>query len=278
MVVTKSSAFCLPGIFKCLEKIAGQHDWSGSSEQMAFLARYESAFADLPDLEDHLETISSADPDVLGSWFSQRGFTDLDITLSPGCMGIGSFFNLHVEWRKTGIGVSIQLEENFYHGVELSPQSAFMLDGHDFPLFQLETNQDWKVFLTESDQQYPSRDLPARGNELLQKKRTALASTKLRFPMVELDIHVDIDFLTGMKAHSNTIVTAKKKTKLRLDEKGAKAQAAVFMPPLCGGPRIYCYTIIRPFFVIFWKEGLDFPPFIAHVTPKHWIEETDFSR
>lgn len=64
---------------------------------------------------------------------------------------------------------------------------------------------------------------------------------------------------------------AVKKIRLRLDDRGARAESAVAM--VMRGANAGVYTLDRPFLVIFSKPGLNFPAFVALSGPDSWTKD-----
>jgi serine protease inhibitor len=100
--------------------------------------------------------------------------------------------------------------------------------------------------------------------------------------MIDMNTEDDLSWLIGMRTVDEQgnpwrISQAKQQTKLRLNEKGARAQSAaaigcgtLSMPP----PP---FIVDRPF--VFWvmRAGIDLPLFVSYITPEHWKEPADLS-
>jgi hypothetical protein len=276
-----SKAFCLAAIFKGLQEAnPGDIPWSTSNlTQQHFMTIYGSgAKADLPQLEDKVEAMATADAAELNAWFAKKGFPSMNIKIQPSGRAIGIVFDLLIDWKVPGKKVVVQSskssnsnDHDFYDGVKMTALEkgfiGFKLDGYNYPLFLLNTRQGWQVYLVEVDvdDNPEASELPARAKALLDLTRSQ-AYNELNFPAVQMIADVDITWIEDMKIPSFRIEKAIKKVKFRLDEKGARAQSAVAFSTR----GLSSYYIERPFYIIFTKEGMNFPPFVAIAAPDVW--------
>ncbi|MCD4761854.1 hypothetical protein K8R32_02735, partial [bacterium] len=205
-------------------------------------------------------------------------FPNIDINIPDGGLGIGTIFDLLVDWQTPGKRRDIYIRDlkGWYDGVEMLPSptlQAWQLNGYDYPMFELAAKEDgWRVFLVESDNDFPDVDIPERAMQLLQLQRTPFEMTKLYFPVVKMEMNVDVSFLIGMYINGGfRIDETIKKVRLRLDDKGARAESAFAI--ITRGIDMGIYTIEKPFFVIFWREGLNFPSFVAITVPEFWTKK-----
>ena len=91
-----------------------------------------------------------------------------------------------------------------------------------------------------------------------------------------MEIDVNLEWLIGMGLEKTPfqIREAKKIVRLKLDDKGARAQSAVaIVIDGCSLPRgeippIYRFT--KPFFIIFANDNISIPPFVAIVSQDAW--------
>lgn len=243
--------------------------------QSSFFRRYGSAFEDLDGLDAYLSAIHTHDAAALNAWFAERGFPAMNVNIPAGGSAIGSVFDLLVDWQVPGKKKSLYVDRNMYQGVQMTASNsmrAWNLDGHVYPMFELATagSDGWRVYLVETDQVPLDLLAPSRASKLLRLERSSADVSKLEFPSVEMAMDVDVSFLKGMEAPGFRIDEAIKKVKLRLDDKGARAQSAVAYT--MRGIERGVYTIDKPFFVIFHREGLNLPPFVAIAGKEHWVK------
>ncbi len=277
-LIMKSNAMSLAAIISGLQLANPSADiWTTCTEvQQDFIKQYLSGtLVDLQNLKEYLEGIVTSDSAVINKWFADRGFPGMDINIPLGGQGVGTVFDLLVDWEVAGKKRDIFLPSvtGVIEGVQMEPSSsmhAWTLEGYEHPMFELETRQDdWKVFIVETDEAPTNLELPQQAMHLLSRQRTPFQLNKLLFPSVEMNLDVDVSFLVGMHNDSGfSIDEAIKKVKLSLDDKGARAQSAFYM--VRRGLERGVYTIDKPFYVIFWKDGLNFPAFVAIAAPEHW--------
>jgi hypothetical protein len=278
---TSSSAFCLPAIDNGLQLANPQRKaWTTVNEtQERYFADYGRSRFDLAGLAAYLKSKVTNSADELNQWFAENGWT-LNLSFPPEGLGIGSIFDLLVDWKVPGKkmqgGINIRQDGDwvFYEGGEMDPSAgltACKVDGHEHPMFEVSTLQPgWKVFLVESDAPCDPMDLPRKAAELLARGRTDYSFEKLAFPFVRLEADVDISWMVGMRVEGGfRIDEAVKRVKLTLDDKGARAQSAVAY--LMRGMELGVYKIELPFFVIFQQEGAELPAFVALSAPDSWI-------
>lgn len=279
--VVTSTAFCLPAIQNslALANPDGTAWRMANGTQERYFAAYGESGVDLESLATYLKSKVTNSAAELVAWFRSHGW-DMDVDFPPDGLGIGSIFDLLVDWlipgrRKYG-GIAIrQADESvWYEGVEMDLSQglqAHQLDGYEHPMFELSTRQDgWKVFLVEADGPCDALDLPAKARGLLRRHRKDCSFHKLEFPFVELAITIDISWLQGLAAENGfRIDEAIKQVKLRLDDKGARAESAVAIA-VRSRMKANVYTMQLPFYVVFWREGLDFPAFVALSGPDSW--------
>lgn len=279
-----SKAFCLTAVFKGLQ-MANPTNALWSTPKLAqenFMTTYSSgAKADLPQLKDKVEAIATNDSQRLNDWFADHGFPGMNVQILQGGQAVGTVFDLLVDWKVPGQKKDISVWRgeslyDYYEGAKMLTSdhgfTGFKLDGHNYPLFQLNTRQGWQVYLVESaDGDDPEAfQLPERAKALLALVRSSVDYEELNFPVVQMATDVDISWMAGMQARDFRIDEAIKKIKLHLDEKGARAESAVAFTSRGLGPPFY--KIQRPFYVIFTKDGLNFPPFVALAAPDTWAK------
>lgn len=232
-------------------------------------------------LDQYLKGKVTNDCNELNQFFADNGFPDMKITYPPNGLGIGSIFDLLVDWMNPGVATSLYVEEQRYKGVQMKSNPSaiigYKLESYEFPMFELATRQDgWKVYLVEADvdTMYPldSIDLLSHSQHLLSLNRENFRFTKLKFPEVSMELNIDISWMKGMRVKDGfQIDETMKKIILRLDDKGARAKSAVALTTR--GLDMGIYTIQKPFFVIFMKEGLALSPFVAVSGQDTWIKK-----
>jgi hypothetical protein len=278
----KSKAFCLPAVFKSMQ-VANPSDapWSTPKPgQHHFMLDYGNGpKADLAKMGNEVEAIATSDPQTLNDWFAARGFPGMNVP--AGVKAVGSVFDLLVDWTVPGARRDMAVRQGagneyaWYEGVNMKSEDqsfeSFRIEGYSYPLFRLDTRQGWQVYLVEAadgDEIGDAAWLPDNAKKLLSRPRTPVRYRELTFPAVSLSADVDISWMAGMEVPGFRIDEAIKKVKLRLDDKGARAQSAVafVMKSIASNT----YTIGRQFYVIFTRDDMNFPPFVALVASDSW--------
>lgn len=278
--LNQSTAMCLPAIFKCLETASpGNRKWQLATElQGNFMERYGRVLDDLAALDQYLEAIATRESSALDRFFHTHGFPGMNVTIPSGGSAVASVFDLLVDWMIPGKKGSLRARGAWYTAVSMDRSEhacAYSLEEHSHPLFEISARDGWKVTLVETRRSIEPWRLPEIGKKVLQLSRTEINTDdieKFEFPFVELSADVDISFIQGMSSGNFTIDQAIKKVKLRLDDKGGRVKSVAVV--LMRSPKNEnTYTITQPFLVIFHRDDLSFPAFVAHCHPDSWVSE-----
>lgn len=272
--VDTSKAMCLAGLFKAFQ-LATPHteQWVTSNDQQrSFLETYQGVVGDLPQLERYLKGIVTADASELEAWFIANGFPEMNVSIPSGGAGIGIIFDLLVKWVETGERTISKIGQEVFEVVQMTSNPhlhSWALVGHPYPMFEISTKEDgWKVFLVEVDGQHNPIDLPSLATKFLKLERRQEYVDIFCFPAASLSLDVDVSFLVGLHLGDFRVDEAIKKVKLSINSVGATARCAV---ALGGKSATFQYMIKSPYIVAFWKEGLNFPGFVALCDRDSWI-------
>lgn len=252
-------------------------------EQERFLAEF---FADCKGEIDRLreiETKASWDASELNRFLKAKGFSITLEKFKKGEFGVASVLDLLVEWLAPGQKVPLTYKGTEYPGVRLKHGVEFYeAAGHKNPVAILQTKSGDTVCLTALPKAPKGFDLVSAAQQLAVAKQRTFGFDAVRFPMVDLNQTVDIDWLKGMQTKSSAgqgqkISQAKQQTKLRMNEKGARAQSAVAIGVVATSVRMPKPDLVidRPFLVWFERAGLAKPLFVGHVTPDDWKAPAD---
>jgi len=275
----QSTGFSVHSVWKALSHAAPDGQWKVANEyQRSFLVRYGySASQDMGKLGPEIAGIYSRDQAELDRFLAQNGFADMRITIPPGGAAVAAVLDVKVDWLVAGVPTEIYLNGVAYPAVQMDQNdnvAELYKTDHSLPIFSIQTmDKEWKVWLIEvKEGQYKPEDLTEYAVQFLNLKRERMSDyKKVRFPMVTLDAAVDISQFKGLAAKSTgfSIDEAVKQIRLKLDDKGARAQSAVaFSTRSLSAPKEYVFE--RPFLVVFWKEGLALPVFVAYCDKDSW--------
>ena len=270
-----------------LKQVTGPlRPWQTSNKtQCTFLREYfEPCRAEFADLEE-IETKASCNAGELNAFAAKKGFPNLKLDeFGPGEVGVVSVLDLLVAWLVPGIKVPVKHGGKKYPGFRLSEGVQFcMAPKHDNPIAVLNTKSNDRVCVTVLTENVPQGfALEAFAKTLSATKQYAGGFDAVICPMVDLNQMVDIGWLKGMTTFSLdgkdwTISQAMQQTKLRMNEKGARAQSAVAIGAVTTSISMPQPDLIidQPFLIWFERDGLSRPLFVGHITPEDWKEPAD---
>ncbi len=271
---------------KGLEQVTGPlRPWQATNKtQGEFLTEYfEPCHAEFADLKE-IETKASWDADELNAFAASKGFNLKLDEFGPGECGVVSVLDLLVAWLVPGTKVPVKSGGKKYPGFRLAHGVSFCsAPGHNNPIAVLNTKSNDRVCVTVLTEKVPKGfALEALANELSASKQNAGGFDAVVCPMIDLDQKVDISWLKKMSTCSTigkawTITQAKQQTKLRMNEKGARAQSAVSIGAVATSLRMPRPDLVidKPFLIWFERDGLSRPLFVGHITPEDWKEPAD---
>jgi hypothetical protein len=237
-----------------------------------------------------IQSLASWDAQEINSFLAQRGFNLRVGPFPADHFGAASVLDLLVEWVSPGSVITIKsglLRRRSYPGVHLRAGLMFLrAAGHWGAIARISTKTGTDVYMTMLRSPRPSLDLVALAEELTAKARRTERYLGAKFPMVCLDHFVDVSWIEGVRATAEsgvpTIVDkALQQTRLRMNERGARAESAVALVPLTASrwparPRPPL-VINRPFLIWFVRKGLAKPLFVGHITREDWKNPGDIT-
>lgn len=154
------------------------------------------------------------------------------------------------------------------------------------PIFQIETQNGDRVYMTVADSELEGFDLL---DKILQIYSTSLCPSQglityayLTFPMVNLDQRIDISWLQNMNTIDQTgqeyyISQALQQTKLKINHQGARVKSAAAIGVRCTSvaPPPIGYVIDKPFFFWIKRPGLSIPIVAAYLDKDSWKDPSD---
>lgn len=282
---TTTVAYPIVGAVRGTEKILGENlSWKAMNDQQkVFLVKHFAKCKNEVLTLKEIETIASWEAGEINQFLKKKGFS---ITLDPfqeGEFGVASVLDLLVQWVEEGKKVPIVHDGEQFPGVRLKTGVEYLMSRrHTEAIAQVKTKSDDVVYMTMLDKAPQGFELVDLANHLTKSVRQGMAGYKaLQFPMVDLNQKVDIDWLKGMtttaKGRPWKISQAKQQTKLRMNEKGARAQSAVAVGVFATSVRPPAPELVinRPFLVWFTRPGLAQPLFVGHITPEDWKAPKD---
>ncbi len=234
-----------------------------------------------------LETLASWNAEELSQFLAAKGFPSQLDPFKDGEFGVASVLDVLVEWLVAGTKVPIRANGTEYSGARLTKGvSYWSATGHKAPIAVLETKTaGTRVCLTAlAKAPKDGFDLVLKAEKIAGSASVTGGFAAVQFPMVDLNQKVDISWLKEMHTRSDdgkdwTITQAKQRTKLRMNEKGARAQSAVEIGVRTTSIHLPKPDLIinKPFMIWFTRAGLKRPLFVGHITPEDWKEPADLT-
>lgn len=187
--------------------------------------------------------------DTVNKFLKDNGFSiKFEGNYGPDEGIAASVFKQHVDWKKPGASRPISIEDSSvpngrtrYEGVEMSREKhafrdqvyrTFKVAGRD--VIELQTTDGSKVYLTlkaNGDKNEPdaTHTLAQNVTEAIRNDKaenTTSDYNKINFPKVNYSRSGALDHLVNAKSGSTTIAEALYEHHLKMDEKGASAEAA----------------------------------------------------
>ncbi|MBP9798342.1 hypothetical protein KBC70_04325 [Candidatus Woesebacteria bacterium] len=258
--------------------------------QDSFLKKYfPGVRGALSMIKDEISGIVSRSADEINDFLASRGFSMKLEPFGPDSIGFASVLDLVVEWMTEGTRTLVRsvTSGRDFTAVRLTDGVRFCRsDNHTHPIALIATKSGDLVAMTKLD----SVPNGAFALEELAGQLTRDAYQVFNefgavvFPMVNLDRDFDVSWLLGMELNGDPITQAIGQVKLRMNAKGARAQAAVAivvtrsMPPRTFEDMVidgqFLVWFIRPEFD---SEQQYVPLFVAHVTEEDWADPGDLS-
>jgi hypothetical protein len=284
MSTTFSTHSIAAALVKAEDFLGSNREWiTVNPKQEGFITRYFTS-ASRTDIESLREVIATEasweDVDPVNRFLKSRGF-DIQLNqIGPDEFAVAAILDMMVEWLEEGEYESISSASTGqrYPGVCLGAGVDFFRSAGTTDLVvRLQTKGGDYVYLVMAP--------PTEEVELIVHAQNILATLtpddeyqKVAFPQVNLSQEVDISWFQGMSTQMDSgrrakVTQALMQNKLTMNTTGARAQSAVAMSIVlecCMVDDRKMFTINRPFMVIFTRNGISAPVFVAHVTEGDW--------
>ena len=191
---------------------------------------------------------------------------------------MASVLDILVTWQKKGHSITLMAKDGKrYPAAEMSKETtcAYKASSHPEPVICLLTGGNEKAYMTKHA---PLSGMPLvkRAMQLSKEFAELEKYDKVIFPKAHADVRVDIGWMLGMGTECTdmplqaVVAEALKQVKLRLNEKGAHAEAAVAIGLSRGVERTKSYTIDEPY--LFWMErgGCKLPIVAGYISQDSW--------
>ena len=235
--------------------------------------------------EEWIKAKASTSYEELNNFLKEHGF---DPEFQPfNGVGVASLFDLLVEWLNEGTLASIKANDTTYPAFTLESGFEMYQVGigetwFEAPLIEIRTQSGlslWIMTMSKAPDLDDPTCLALRATTLAQasKSYTDKYGHALTVPMLDINTRSNIDWLMGMSSdgakHGELAITqAFQQFRLRMNERGARAQVATGMAlERCAVPATTPHVIDRPFLGYFTLprrigygfERLPLAPFFA---------------
>lgn len=263
-----TTAYLHPVISTALAKAEqklGDGAWVGTN------AKQNELVVSLPDLRKQLadvpagllEAIGSTDAEVINAWLAERGYSIRLSEFGPDDIGVAAALDVSAIWSVPGHAVQGLHNREPYPAVLMSEGFRVYAAG---PSMVVQPEADTKVLMVMAP------DLET-GLSILREKMLPMPEIgAVTFPMVDHDAEVDMSWLIGLRHGGATLTQAFAQAKLRINQFGARAKAAVAAAATRGGAS-KSFRIDGPFVIAFMHN--DTPLVAFHVTPEAWKRPPD---
>lgn len=258
------------GALHATEKFLGKdRQWSFPSEGQAFSDRLPRLIQELPALQDIMkDEAQMGGVDKVNRFLKKNGFSiQLQDSGSPFDIYAASVLDMNVRWEDPGEVTTVRLEDSQREVPAVSMKnvrSFYEVPGHNQPIVELKTNtQGERVFMTEYDQLIPE-DVTSLTSIVEGFSRNKVWQSEYKgitFPMVDFERSGDITEIIGAETNGKDgmpaiIKQAKFQHRLRMNEVGARAEAAAAIATARGIDMSQPVQIDGPFIVWFEKDGV----------------------
>jgi len=278
-----SEVYTIIAALKKAEKMMDlKKDWKPENEtQRRFLKNFLRVCRDDNIGEIELEVSNNAE--IINKFLEMKGFS---IRLQPfpaNTMGFASILDLIVEWLYPGEKTIIDAKNGArYESVRIKKEGVSFyestVNGYKHIIACIMTKSGDIVFITVPKEPLEGLDLIETADTIF-KNMDILPGTYdgVRFPMVDLDIVNDIEWLKGMSStnlmgNPAEITQAVQQIKIKMNEKGARFQSATAM-----AVTLKCVMVPRqdliirePFLLWVGRHELEKPIMAAFVAEDAW--------
>ncbi len=198
-------------------------------------------------------------------------------SIGPTEIAIASVLDLFVEWMLEGQSSNILKEAEKYsavllkHGVQVSRVKNF-----SNPVAIINTRTEDRVLMTILTEQPTSPfevfELACKLVKNQESDEAAGSFEGVKFPMIDLDVQINVDWLRGMMTDGWNVGQALQETKLKMNEKGAHIREAVAIAAEASAPGEEPQPLVidEPFLLVFQRPSLRLPLFSAFLAEECW--------
>ena len=283
-----TSVYTIVGALAAIEKRLGApREWGAATEtQVTFLGDVYATCRPEVGRISEIESYGSTSAEELNAFAAGRG---LPISWQPfGADEVGavSLLDLLVKWTVPGRRTRITTRHRWSFPAVRLPASSVQFrrsTSHPAPIAMIGTVSGDTVYLTPMASR--ASDPVALARRLTHASADCTGFAGIVFPMVDLEVKEDLNFLLGMSTRAADgrparIRAAEHKSSLKMNEDGARVEdvACVQVVVLGWQPRpAPDFVIDEPFLLWIQRPSLSVPLFVAHVTRDAWRNPEDLT-
>ncbi len=259
-------------------RVGTNRKWNAvNRQQKQFLEIFEIVRREVG-LVSEIKTEASFDAAVLNEFLRSNGFS---IQLDPFGVdefGIVAILKLLMEWLISGEAEDVITPEGKqYPGVLMMNEvPSYNVAGHTNPVISIPTKTQDIVYLTMLGRPTDEFSMITTARHFMTTKKRG-RSLEVHFPMVDLDIKVELGWLKEMWTMPQSgprlkVSQALRQTKVKMNEKGVRIEEAVaigmvFEAAFVAPKR---HVINRPFLMWVERPGLSLPLFVGYISEEDW--------
>lgn len=272
--------------FHLLGETIGGGDWrvtwgdsAARSVQRRWLSWFEANKPAVERLKD-IKAKISVSADVLNEFLEENGFEPLFKEIENG-VGVAAIMDMLVKWAVPGTLVDMPVslpvggrpEPRYVRSFKMPKRGfeLYMPDGYDL-LVRLHAEDGSSAWVAMMDQPADQLALVETASKLLDRRSGELdyRFTDVVVPVVEFEETMSLDWLLGLGRGAHQIQQAFQVVKWRLDEEGARVEAATGLATERGMRIEEPLRIDRPFLLFLTQPGSNIPVGVTYVTPDRW--------
>lgn len=288
---TASEVYTIVAALKRAEEMMDlKKDWQPKNEiQRRFLKNYLQPCR--KNSVDEIELEVSDKADKINTFLEKKGFSIRLKPFPPNTLGFASILDLIVEWLYPGEKIKIDAKNGrIYDGVRIKKEGVSFFEstvhGYRYIIACIRTRSGDSmreigdmVFITVPKEPLEGLDIIEMADAISNNMDVLPGIYDgVRFPMVDLDITNDIEWLKDMSAHTKVgnmpadIIQAIQQIKIKMNEKGARFQSAtaVAVTLKCVMTPKQDLIIREPFLVWVERRNLEKPLMAAFITEESW--------
>lgn len=245
--------------------------------QERFLQIFEACKSDVEQIREIEYEVGIGTVDPVNT-FLRRKNIDIQLnSIGPREIAVASVLDLLVKWVFEGQHSIILKEAKEYSAVLLNRGVLVSLvNNFPNPVAVIKTRTEDRVLMTILTEQPASPfevfELTYKLVEDQESAEIAWNFEGVKFPMINLDIQSNIEWLIGMRTNGWNIGQALQQTKVKMNEKGAHVKEAVAMAAEASAPGEEQQPLIidKPFLLVFQRPSLKRPLFSAFLAEDCW--------